>query len=163
MCLWVGTSSWYGLPLRSEYLGSPLFFFLLLLASLFSSLLLLGFFPPPLLCTSQNYRICTDERKWPARMLRKVVKQMWPLVHLWANPGSGGSSLSPLSLGCMLCSLFPEWEQFQGHSVERERCWWDHLNSICNWTQLVSVRTLRFWQAAWRSTHLAVSQDKPHM
>lgn len=67
--IWASSEEWI-------FGESSLFFFLLHLASFSSSLLLLGFFSPPLLCTSQNYRICTDERKWPARMLRKVVKQM---------------------------------------------------------------------------------------
>lgn len=45
-------------------------------------------------------------------------------------------SLPPLSLECMLGLPFSQGSCFQEHSFERIMCCWDHLDCICDWTQL---------------------------
>ena len=65
------------------------------------------------------------------------------------------SPTSPV-LGMYLPLAVPQWSRFQGHSLERVRCW-NHLDSICDWTQLRPLyKLVRFWQAGGRSPWLVV-------
>lgn len=46
-----------------------------------------------------------------------------------------------LSLECTFCPPVPQWGCSQGCSLERALCFWDHLITAHDWTQL------QFWQA----------------
>ena len=77
---------------------------------------------------------------------------------------SGGFLHPPLPLECMFCPPFSQWEQFQGHSLERamfiETIWMVYKTEHCQGLYINSkdsdgqLRT---------STHLAAAQDKPFM
>ena len=73
-----------------------------------------------------------------------------------------GCSASPLSLECMFCPLFAQWELVQGHSCERVVC--------CGelWMVYVTEPSERFFinfqdSGPWMqgSAHLVGTQDKP--
>lgn len=54
------------------------------------------------------------------------------------------------------------WSHFQGCSLERVRCCWDHLVSIGDWIWLRPLcKLLRFWSASagWRYTNLEATED----
>ena len=50
----------------------------------------------------------------------------WPSGWTWAT---WGSSVTPVSLKCMLCPPCPWLESFQGYSLERVRCCWDYFGA----------------------------------
>ena len=68
----------------------------------------------------------------------------WPAS--W-TPAVRGSSHPLPSLQYTFCPPFPQWELFQGQSLERVKCCWDHLDGICDWIYKAPTYTLRFWQA----------------
>ena len=118
--------------------------FSLLLAPLSSSLLLPLFFPPSSTSFSFPEFALIKGNDLPGCWRRSLRGcDLWLSCEL--TQATGSSSLSPLSLECTLFPLFPQWRPFQGHSVERESSCWDHLDGICDWTQLVSVWALRFY------------------
>lgn len=58
-------------------------------------------------------------------------------------------SLSPLSFGCTFCPLFLQSSHFQGCSIERAVCWWDHMGDTHDWTHWRPLyKLLRFWWEA---------------
>ena len=81
------------------------------------------------------FHICFNFLKWSYRNLiliggghQEDITAGWPDDCTWVMRGS--SSL-PVSLVCTVRLQFPQWELFQGHSLERGMCWWDHLDGIC--------------------------------
>lgn len=72
------------------------------------------------------------------------VTTRWPVS--WTKE-IGSCSSPPLSLGGTLCPPFPQWELFQGQSLERVKCCWGHLDGVCDWIYKAPTYTLRFWQA----------------
>lgn len=62
-----------------------------------------------------------------------------PLNWIWTIRGS---SLLSLSLRYMFCLQVLWWELFEGHSLERARYGWDHLDGIHDWTQLTALYEL---------------------
>lgn len=63
-----------------------------------------------------------------------------------------GSSPSLLPLKCTFCSPFPELGPFQGCSLERIVCCWDHLDGINDWTQWRPLyKLLRFSRGRWEA------------
>ena len=81
----------------------------------------------------------------------------WPENWTWAIRGS---SLPPLCLEWTVHPPFPQWELFQGHSLERAVCCWAHLGGILDWTQLRPLYNfLRFAGWVCRCTRLAASPD----
>lgn len=66
-------------------------------------------------------------------MSLEVIERIWPASWLlsWTQ-AVGVSSAPPLTLECRFRTLCPQWEPFQGHSLERGRCCWDHLDRHMN-------------------------------
>ena len=74
------------------------------------------------------------------RVLEEIIERTWLLVDWW--PGSRQLE-APYPFPCL---LFPYYQPFQGHRLKRVRCYWAHLDSICDWTQLSPLyKLLRFW------------------
>lgn len=83
-----------------------------------------------------------------------------PWLTLWLDPGNG-RLLTPSSVlvmyALLLCVPFSQRELFSTTSssqhLERGRCFWDHLDSVCDWTQLRCLyKHLRFWQSGRENT-----------
>lgn len=73
------------------------------------------------------------------------VTSDWPMSWTWAVRGSAPPLLP--SPEHTFCPPFLQREQFQGHSLERVSCCWDHLDSVRDWTQLRPLyNLLRFWR-----------------
>lgn len=53
---------------------------------------------------------------------------------------------------------------FQGCSLERVKCCWDHLDGIFDWIQIRPLYTqLRFWQVVGSPSSLVDAQDNPYL
>lgn len=71
------------------------------------------------------------------------------------TPVIRGSSLPSFVLGMYVLPTATKWGPFQGQSLERAVCCWNHLDSIHDWTLLKPLhKLLRFWGWMQKSSHL---------
>lgn len=83
---------------------------------------------------------------------------MWPSLTCKQGPGNWNLLSTPLSLVWMLCQLFPQQELFQGRSLERAMCCWDHLDWIHDCTQVRPLYKFKILAGGCGSTsHAATS------
>lgn len=77
-----------------------------------------------------------------------IIRRTRPLVVLWAKPGQSESPYSfALSLECMLCSAFPQWEPFG-------RTWPWEKNGLHDGTPVRTLHKLwRFWSVSIEICH----------
>lgn len=102
-----------------------------------------------------------------------TVTASWPKSRIWAINGfspptpTGPSMAShpplppdaPWNVHSVHCSH--SGSHFQGCNLESVMCCWDYLDGLCDWTHKRSLYTLlRVQWQVWRSTPLAVAQDK---
>ena len=105
-----------------------------------------------------NKAHCYSKLNWS--LLEEVIKWMWLRVDLRAGPGQWEAPHSfPCPRNACSAHYSPTMSCFQGCSLERAMCCWDHPDWICEWTQLRPLQKhSRFW---WVDAEICSSCGRP--
>lgn len=85
-------------------------------------------------------------------LLEEVIQRTWLLVYRWAI---GGSSQPPCPWSVHSVHHPHGGSHFQGHSLERIRCYWTHLDWEHDWTHLRPLYKFKVLGVVLRTTQLA--------